>query len=366
MTISVLDLKLQYDSIKSEIDGAISGVINNSSFVLGPVVGQFEEHVATYCDCNHGIGVASGTDALLLSLMAAGIAPGDEVITTPFTFVATGNTISRCGATPIFVDVEPDTLNIDVSQIADAVTERTKAIIPVHLFGHPVDMSPLMQIAETYGLKVIEDAAQAIGARYQNQSIGSFGLAGCLSFYPTKNLGAYGDAGMVITNDAGISERIDLLRRQGSKRKYFAEILGLNSRLDGIQAAILDVKLRYLDGWNTKRRALATRYNELLAGLPVTTPVEKPYAHHVYHQYTIQTDRRDALAKALKKKDIGTMIYYPVPLNQQPLYAGDVPICLPVAERAATRVLSLPMYPELTSDQQERVVEAIRDFFAGR
>lgn len=246
MTIPVLDLKKQSQSIKPEIDAAIAGVLESSEFILGPRVRIFEGCIAACCGCSHGVGVASGTDALLLALLAAGVGPGDEVITSPFTFDATGNTINRCGARPVFVDVEPDTLNIEITQVEQAVTAQTKAIIPVDLFGHPANMTPLMEIAERHGIAVIEDAGQAIGACCDGRRIGSFGVAGCLSFYPTKNLGAYGDAGMVVTNDPAIAEQIDLLRRQGSRAKYYADILGFNSRLDSIQAAILDVKLRIL------------------------------------------------------------------------------------------------------------------------
>ena len=365
MTISVLDLKTQYDSIKPEIDEAIAGVLNSTQFVLGPTVKVFEEQVAAFCGSAHGVGLNSGTDALLLALMAAGIGPGDEVITTPFTFVATGNTINRCGASPVFVDIEEDTMNLDANQLESAITPRTQAIIPVHLYGHPADMNPILEIAERHDLVVIEDAAQAIGARYQDKVVGSIGLVGCLSFYPTKNLGAYGDAGMAVTDDADTAARIDLLRQQGSRVKYAAEVLGVNSRLDAIQAAILSVKLTYLNGWNERRRQCAARYNEMLRDLPVDLPVEKPYAYHVYHQYTIRIDRRDELAALLKSKEIGTMVYYPIPLHRQKLYAGECTQSLPVSERAADRVLSLPMYAELTEYQQSTVVGAIREFFKG-
>jgi dTDP-4-amino-4,6-dideoxygalactose transaminase len=244
------------------------------------------------------------------------------------------------------------------------VTTRTKAVIPVHLFGHPAEMTSLMEIANRHDVALIEDAAQAIGACCDGSRIGSFGLAGCLSFYPTKNLGAYGDAGMVVTNDPAIAAQVDLLRRQGSRAKYYADVLGFNSRLDSIQAAILDVKLSYLDGWTDGRRRIAGEYNRLLAGLPIEVPVEKAYAKHVYHQYTIQTDRRDELAAHLKAQGIGTMVYYPVPLHRQKLYAGDDYRSLPVAERAAERVLSLPIYPELTNVDQQEISAAIRAFFA--
>jgi len=363
MTVPVLDLKAQYASIQSEIDSAMHAVVESTEFVLGPTVKRFEQRVAEYCECGHGIGVASGTDALLLSLLAAGVGEGDEVITTPFTFVATANTISRAGATPVFVDVEPDTLNLAVDQIEAAITPRTKAIVPVHLFGQPADLGPIMDIAQRHNLVVVEDSAQAVGATYEGKRVSSFGIAGCLSFYPTKNLGAYGDGGMVVTSNPDVAEKVDILRRHGGKVKYHADVVGFNSRLDALQAALLDAKLNHLDTWNARRREVAGTYHRLLAGLPLETPVERPNVTHVYHQYTIQTDRRDELAAHLKSRGIGTMIYYPVPLHKQNLYAGQVSGSFPVAERAAQRVLSLPMFPELTEAQQEEVAGAIRDFF---
>ena len=365
--ITILDLKAQYESIKDEINAAIAGVLESTQFVLGPAVRDLEQRVAAYCGCNYGVGVASGTDALRLTLTALGIGPGDEVITTPFTFIATANTISHCGARPVFVDIDPRTYNIDPAAIEAAITERTKAIVVVHLYGQPADMHPIMELAEAHGLYVIEDAAQAIGARYKGRRVGSIGHAACLSFYPTKNLGAYGDGGMVVTNNAALAEKVDVLRRQGSKKKYHAEVLGFNSRLDSLQAAILGVKLKYLDEWNEARRRVVQRYNELLAGLPVTTPYESPDAYHVYHQYTIRAPQRDALAAYLKERGIGTMVYYPVPLHLQGLYAslGYDKGNLPVSEAASSEVLSLPMYPELTKAQQVTIAEAMREFYGG-
>ncbi len=372
--IPILDLKAQYESIKDEIDAAMAGVLESGQFILGPTVRELEQKVAAYCGCKYGVGVASGTDALRLTLTALGIGPGDEVITTPFTFIATANTISHCGARAVFVDIDPRTYNIDPTAIEEAITERTKAIVPVHLYGHPADMDPIMELAEAHGLYVIEDAAQAVGARYpstgsgrsKGRRVGCMGHAGCLSFYPTKNLGAYGDGGMVVTNDAALAEKVDVLRRQGSKRKYHAEVLGFNSRLDSLQAAILGVKLKYLDGWNEARRQVAQRYNELLAGLPVTMPYKSPDVYHVYHQYTIRAEQRDALAAYLKERGIGTMIYYPVPLHLQGLYAGlgYGEGSLLVSEVASREVLSLPMYPELTEAQQQEVAQAIREFYS--
>ncbi len=365
--IPVLDLKAQYESIKDEIDIAIGEVLESTQFILGPAVRDLEEHVAAHCGCKYGIGVASGTDALRLTLAALGIGPGDEVITTPFTFIATGNTISRSGATPVFVDIDPRTSNIDPAAIEEAITERTKAIVPVHLYGQPADMDPIMELAEVNGLYVVEDAAQAIGAHYKGRQVGCIGQAGCLSFYPTKNLGGYGDGGMVVTNDASLAEKIDVLRRHGSKKKYHADVLGFNSRLDSLQAAILAVKLEHLDDWNEARRRLAERYNQLLADLPVTTPYESPDVYHVYHQYTIRAPQRDALVAYLKERGIGTMIYYPVPLHLQGLYAslGYAEGSLPISEIASREVLSLPMYPELTGDQQILITDTAREFYSG-
>ena len=363
--IPILDLKAQYAAIQQEIDAAIKEILESTQFILGPAVRELEQQVATYCGCKYGVGVASGTDALRLTLTALGIGFGDEVITTTFTFIATASTISHCGARPVFVDIDPRTYNLDPVAIEGAITEHTKAIVPVHLYGQPVDMEPIMELAEAHGLHVIEDAAQAIGARYKGRRAGSMGHAGCLSFYPTKNLGAYGDGGMVVTNDAALAEKVDILRRQGSKKKYHAEVLGFNSRLDSLQAAILGVKLKYLDGWNEGRRRVAQRYNELLASLPVTTPYESSDAYHVYHQYTIRAPQRDALAAYLKERGIGTMIYYPVPLHRQRLYAslGYEENNLPVSQAASQDVLSLPMYPELTEAQQVTVAKTIREFY---
>ena len=363
--IPILDLKAQYESIKDEINAAIAEVLESTQFILGPAVRELEQRVAAYCGCKYGVGVASGTDALRLTLAALGIGPGDEVITTPFTFIATANTISHCGARPVFVDIDPRTFNIDPAAIEAAITEHTKAILPVHLYGQPADMDPIMELAEAHGLCVIEDAAQAIGAHYKERQVGSIGHAACLSFYPTKNLGAYGDGGMVVTNDATLADKIDILRRQGGKKKYHAQVLGFNSRLDSLQAAILGVKLKYLDKWNEARRRVARRYNELLAGLPVTTPHESSDAYHVYHQYTIRAPQRDALAAYLKERGIGTMVYYPVPLHLQGLYAslGYGEGSLSVSEAASREVLSLPMYPEMTEEQQMMVAEAIREFY---
>lgn len=352
-------------SIEQEIDAAIKEVLLGTEFILGPAVQDLEQRVAAYCECKYGVGVASGTDALRLALMALGIGPGDEVVTTPFSFVASANVISHCGAKPVFVDIDPQTYNVDPKGIEAAITSHTKAILPVHLYGQPADMQPTMALAERYGLFVVEDCAQAIGARYKGRRVGSFGHIGCLSFYPTKNLGAYGDGGMVVTSDPALAEKIDMLRRQGCKEKYHAEVLGFNSRLDSLQAAILNVKLNYLDEWNSARREVAQRYNEFLADLPVTTPYESEDVYHVYHQYTIRTPLRDELAQYLRVQGIATMVYYPVPLHRQVLYSdlGYAEHSLPNAERAAHEVLSLPLFPELDVTQQQKIAAAISKFF---
>jgi dTDP-4-amino-4,6-dideoxygalactose transaminase len=364
MTIPILDLKAQYLAHKEEIDSALLSVVADGQFILGPNVRALEEEIAAYVGCQYAIGVASGTDALLLTLAALGVGPGDEIITTPFTFVATASTISHRGAVPVFVDIDPRTFNLVPEMVEKAVTSRTKAIVAVHLFGQPAEMGPILEIAQRHGLKVIEDAAQAIGAEEHGRRAGSFGDAGCFSFYPTKNLGAYGDGGMVTTNDPAVAEKVDILRRQGSKAKYYSELLGFNSRLDEVQAALLRVKLRHLDDWTAGRQRVAYRYNELLAGGAVTTPYERPGVRHVYHQYTIRAPHRDELQASLKKQGIGTMVYYPVPLHRQELYRNlNYPAgSLPDSERAADEVLSLPIYPEITDAQIGLVTEAIAHF----
>lgn len=363
--IEVLDLKAQYATIKDEIDAAVQHILTTTEFVLGPAVKDLEKRVAAYSECAHGIGVASGTDALRLALTAVRVGPGDEVITTPFTFIATANTISHCGAKPVFVDIDPVTYNFDTAAVKAAITPRTKAIVPVHLYGHPADMDPIMELAQQHNLFVIEDCAQAIGARYKGKRVGSIGHLGCFSFYPTKNLGAYGDGGMVVTNDADLAKRVDVLRRHGSSKKYHADMLGFNSRLDSLQAAILGVKLNYLDSWNDGRRRIAALYNKLFEGSSVIAPTEASYAHHVYHQYTIRVKNREGLAAALKEKQIGTMVYYPVAIHLQQLYAelGYQSGSLPHCELACQEVISLPIFPELTDAQVSEVAEQIKLFY---
>lgn len=364
-SIPILDLKAQYQSIKNEIDAAVLGVMASGHFVLGPNVKALEAELAEYVGCQYGVGLASGTDALRLSLAALDVGPGDEVITTPFTFVATASTISHAGARPMFVDIDPRTFNIVPAQIEAAITGRTKAIVPVHLYGQPAEMDAIMDVARRHNLYVIEDCAQAIGATDDGRHIGSFGDVACFSFYPTKNLGAYGDGGMVTTNNPELAERIEVLRQQGSKTRYYHDVLGFNSRLDEMQAALLRVKLRHLDTWQAKRRRVAARYDELLGNLDVEIPFIRPGVTHVYHQYTIRVPRRDDLHQFLKDRDIGTMIYYPLPLHLQQLYhdLGYAEDSLPVSEQAAREVISLPIYPELAEEQIRIVAEAIGEFF---
>jgi dTDP-4-amino-4,6-dideoxygalactose transaminase len=362
MKYPILDLQPEVEALWDDLNRAIQEVLRSGRFVLGPNVQAFEEEVAAYMGVKHAIGMNSGTDALVIALRAAGIGPGDEVITTPFTFYATAEAVSLVGATPVFVDVDEKSFNIDPGLAAKAVTPRTKALLPVHLYGQAAEMDPLLALAKEHGLKVIEDTAQAFGAEYKGKKLGTIGDAGCFSFYPTKNLGAYGDAGMLITNDDQLAETARKLRVHGAKVTYFNELLGYNSRLDELQAAILRVKLPHLDEWNEKRRLLAHRYNQLLAGIPgVITPAEGPYGH-IYHQYTIRITggKRDQVKQALAVAGVGSMIYYPVPLHRLPVYKDQAP-SLPVAERLAGEVLSLPVWPGLPEEAQERVAQVIKD-----
>jgi len=351
----------EYKAIEKEIDAAIKEVLLSGQYILGPVVKEFEEQIAAYCGVKYAIGVASGSDALILALRSLDIGPGDEVITTPFTFVATAHAIVHCGAKPVFVDIEPETFNINPDLIEPAITKKTKAIIPVHLYGHPANMDPIMKIAETHNLYVVEDAAQAFGARYNGRKVGSIGHVGCFSFFPTKNLGCYGDGGMVVTDNPDIAEKVDILRRQGCREKYHAEMIGYNSRLDAIQAAILKVKLKYVDQWNEQRRNVAHRYNELLYGSDVQAPTEAPYAYHVYHQYTIRAHKRDDLKRLLLENGIETSIYYPVPLHLQDgfKFLEKKEGSFPESEKATFEVLSLPIFPEISFECQEKVCAVI-------
>lgn len=361
--IPVLDLKLQYQNHKAEIDAAMQEAAANAAYILGPNVKALEPAVAAYCDSAYGIGVGNGTDALHLAMRALRIGPGDEVITTPFTFVATTEAIGIVGATPVFVDIDPNTFNMNPALIEAAITPRTRAILPVHLYGQPCDMDPIMEIARKHDLRVVEDCAQAIGATYKGKKVGAFGDVGCLSFFPSKNLGCFGDGGMAVANDKEVADRIEMLRRHGGKVKYHHTELGLNSRLDDLQAAILRVKFQYLDSWSEARRSHARRYNSLLAGVPgVKTPIEIPNVSAVYHQYTICVADRDGVQARLKDAGVQTMIYYPVPLHLQEVHAqcGYSRGGFPFSEQAADSCLSLPMFPEMTEAQQDQVVAAVK------
>jgi len=366
MNVPLLDLKAQYAAIKTEIDVAIAEVLASQHFILGPKVEQCEKAIAAYSACSHAIGVSSGSDALLACLMAEDIGPGDEVITTPYTFFATVGAITRLGATPVFVDIDPATYNLKVSQIAAKITSKTRAIIPVHLYGQMADMDVVMRVAQDHQLVVIEDAAQAIGAQRNGQRAGSIGHYGCLSFFPSKNLGAFGDAGMIVTNDAQRAERLKCLRAHGSKPKYYHKIIGGNFRLDAIQAAVVSAKLPHLDDWTAARRRNAKRYDQLLgeAHLPIGLPAVVA-DRHIFNQYVIRVSARDQLQAYLKQRGVGTEVYYPVPMHLQECFAylGHAPGAFPESERAAKQTLALPIYPELTEPQARYVVESLREFF---
>lgn len=364
VTIPLVDLKAQYIMLKEEIEQAIQNVIDKTNFILGEDVELFEKEFASFSMATYGIGVGSGTEALHLSLLALGIGQGDEVITTSNTFVATVLAISYTGARPVLVDVDPETYNIDTSLIRKVITRKTRAIIPVHIYGQSVDMDPIREIAKEYDLKIIEDACQAHGAEYKGKRVGSIGDIGCFSFYPGKNLGAYGDGGMAVTNDEGIAQKIKMLRNYGSKIKYHHEFKGFNSRLDTIQAAILAVKLKKLEQWNETRRRHARRYNEWLREGDIVTPVEKDYARHIYHIYAIRVKDRDKLLEYLRSKGVFAGIHYPVPVHLLNAYRdlgykeGD----FPVTEKLSREILSLPMYPELAEGQIEYVCKNILYF----
>ena len=364
-----LDLRAQFEAIRSEVMLAVEQVLDSQQFILGPDVQQLEEEVAELLGCRYAMGCASGSDALALALMAMGIGVGDEVITTPFTFIATAGSIARLGARPVFVDIDPKTYNIDPEQIEAAITPRTKAVLPVHLFGLVAAMNKFTTIARSYGLALIEDAAQAIGAHYEGRWAGSIGDIGCFSFFPSKNLGGAGDGGMLTTNNAKLADRLKVLRVHGSRTKYYHEILGVNSRLDTLQAAILRVKLRHLQEWTSARHRHADHYRILFvqAGLEksIRLPVEPPRCGHVYNQFVIRTKPRDQLREHLLNAGIPTEIYYPLPLHLQPAFAflGYHPGQFPNAELASREVLALPIFPELTEAQQEAVVTAIAGFF---
>jgi dTDP-4-amino-4,6-dideoxygalactose transaminase len=359
--VPFVDLKGQYLGIKDEILTAIAGVLESTQFVLGKEVAAFEEEFSAYSGASYGIGVNSGTSALHLALLAAGVGPGDEVITVPFTFVATVSAVVYTGARPVLVDIDPVTYTMDVKQLEAAITERTKAILPVHLYGQPADMDPILEVARRHGLVVIEDAAQAHGAEYKGQRVGSIGDFGCFSFYPGKNLGAYGEGGMVVTNNPESARTLRMLRDWGAERKYEHVLKGYNYRLEGIQGAILRVKLRYLEAWTEARRAHARVYNELLADTGLTLPVEAPSTRHVYHVYAIRCADRAGMQAGLSERGVQTGIHYPIPVHLLPAYAdlGYQRGEFPHAEAAAAEELSLPMYPELTSSHLQTVAEAV-------
>ena len=368
--LQFLDLRSQFDQIRDEVMQAVTNVLETQRFVLGPEVEQFEAEIASYLGCRSAVACASGTDALVLALMAARIGPGDEVITTPFTFVATASAIVRTGATPVFVDIDPKTYNIDPESVSRAITTRTRAVIPVHLFGLPADMESIMDVAERCGIAVIEDAAQAIGAEYRGHKVGTIGTMGCFSFFPSKNLGGAGDGGIVSTNDTNHADRLRLLRVHGCRQKYQYEIFGTNSRLDALQAAILRVKLRHLNEWTEQRRRNAERYRRMLAGRTsedrLVLPTEPSGTRHVYNQFTLRCSERELLREQLLREGIPTEIYYPYPLHLQPAFAdlGYKEGVLPHAEQAAREVLSLPIYAELTENQQQMIASAVCQFFS--
>lgn len=371
MKIPILDLSVQHRQIAEEVEAAVANVLGSQQFILGPEVRELERELAPYCHCTEAVGCASGSDALLLALMACGVGPGDEVITTPFSFFATVASIVRLGAKAIFVDIEPASFNLDTSRVGNAVTERTKAILPVHLFGQCAQMDPINAVAGDRGLSVIEDAAQAIGAEYNGKRAGSLGAVACFSFYPSKNLGGAGDGGLLTTNDPELAETLRSLRGHGAKKKYYHDFVGINSRLDSLQAAILRVKLRYLDRWTQARRANAQRYHELFgnAGLSASGAIQLPSDNesslHVYNQFVIRARDRDRLRDWLSERGVGSEIYYPLPLHLQACFkdlghkSGD----FPESERAAKEALAIPVYPELDQKAQIYIVETIASFY---
>jgi UDP-2-acetamido-2-deoxy-ribo-hexuluronate aminotransferase len=368
MKLQMVDVVGQYRNIRPEVDAALHAVLDSGMFIQGKEVGELECEVAGYLGVKNAVGCASGTDALQIAMMALGIGPGDEVITTPFTFVATAETIGILGAKPVYVDIDPVTMNINPALIAAAVTPRTKAIIPVHLYGCPADMDPILAVARAHKIPVIEDAAQAMGASYRGRKVCSFGAVGCISFFPSKNLGCFGDGGMVVTDDDALAASMRMIAAHGSKVRYYHEILGLNSRLDTLQAAVLRVKLPHLAAYNAARRAAAASYGELLKGLPVTVPSAPPAMEHIFHQYTLRVPGRDALASHLKEKGIPHAVYYPVPLHLQKAFAmsGGKPGDFPETEKAAADVISLPMHTELTGEHLRHITGAIREFYEAR
>ncbi|HEY5039856.1 MAG TPA: DegT/DnrJ/EryC1/StrS family aminotransferase [bacterium] len=361
--IPYLDLKAQYQNIQGEIQESVKGVLESGHYVLGEEVKTFEENFAVYCQTRFAVAVNTGTSALHLALLAAGIGPGDEVITTPLTFVATAAAVVYTGAKPVFVEIDPATLNLDAGKVSKAITPRTKALLPVHLHGKPVEMAPLLELSKRNNIHLIEDAAQAHGAEFQGRRAGSMGLAGCFSFYPGKNLGAYGEGGAVTTNDEGIAKKIRLLRDWGAEKRYHHDVKGFNFRMESLQGAILKVKLKHLEKWTEARRAHAMRYDEKLKGLSLRVPQTPSGVRHVYHVYPILLEKRDKLQEYLMSRGVQTNIHYPIPVHLQKAYsdlgykAGD----FPVTEKACDQLLSLPLYPEMTEAQVDEVAEAVRD-----
>lgn len=366
MNVPLLDLKRQYATIKDEIDNAVHKVLEKTQFILGEDVKNFEADIAEYCGSRHAVGVASGTDALLLALRACGVGPGDEVLIPDFTFFATAGVVSRLGATPVFIDIDPDTYNMDPNLIEKRITKKSKAIIPVHLFGQCADMDPLLEICKKHEIRVVEDAAQAIGAEYKGRKAGTIGDLGCFSFFPSKNLGGAGDGGMVITDDQHLAETVRKLRVHGATQKYFHPMVGYNSRLDTLQAAILNVKLRYLDQWSDKRKEKASFYDNSFQNLDIDTPKVESFNRHIYNQYTIAVKRRDELKEHLSKNQISSSIYYPLPLHLQECYQdlGHKEGDFPISEQRSKEVISLPVFPEITHEEQEFVVKTIKGFYS--
>ncbi|MCX4187971.1 DegT/DnrJ/EryC1/StrS family aminotransferase [Methylophaga sp. OBS4] len=360
MDIPMVDLKIQFESLRDEIESGFRQVLETTHFILGPQGRSLETEVAAYCGVQHAIAVASGTDALHLALRAAGIGSGDEVITTAFTFIATAEAISYVGAEPVFVDIDPETFNIDVDLIEAAITPRTRAILPVHLFGQPADLEPIAALCRRYNLKCIEDCAQSFGADYGGKMTGSFGDFGCFSFFPSKNLGCYGDGGMIVTDSDDLAHTVRVLANHGSQERYHHAVIGYNSRLDELQAVVLRAKLPQIDRYNQARRRNAALYTERLQDWEGRSPVEDGKGTHVYHQYTLLTKRRDAVQKALAETGIASAVYYPIPLHRQEIYRERfADVSLPVTEAVASQVLSLPMYPELTEAQIDRICAVV-------
>lgn len=360
MKIPMVDLRVQLANYRQEIENGLLSVLDNTQFILGPNVKAFEQEAAAYFKLRHAIGVASGTDALHLALRAAGVQAGDEVITTPFTFIATAEAISYIGAKPVFVDIDPATFNIDCDLIEKAITSRTKAILPVHLFGQPADMNAILALCEQYRLKLIEDCAQSFGADFEGRQTGTFGEFGCFSFFPSKNLGGFGDGGLVTTDNDELADNVRTLRNHGSRQQYVHSVIGFNSRLDEMQAVILRVKLKHIDEFNRRRRENALYYNQKLRHPRIQTPVEGGGLKHIYHQYTILTDQRKAIQEALGEAGIASAVYYPIPLHRQEVYRREYAgVSLPVAEKAAEKVLSLPIFPELRKDQIDEICDVL-------